>query len=147
MKKIISLMAVLLSVFLLNGCVGTVRTYEGEKKPNEEIAVIQGKTYELGGASYHVYFASYADLSVEERKFKDVGDAVVGYPQEIHMLPGEYLILTRCHVGSSYAFPAVKARVKAGEVYEVQCGPVRDKLNTVGAVIKSAEPKVVAQEQ
>ncbi|MDK9764223.1 hypothetical protein KI743_19640 [Vibrio sp. D420a] len=139
MKNSLSLSAILLTVFSLSGCVGVVHTYEGSKKPLNEVAVLKGENLEFAGRNYRVLFSSYTDLSDDEKDFKNVGDAFIGYPKEIHMLPGDYVVLTHCIVGDEYAFPAVKASVKAGETYEVKCGPIPDKLNTVGAMIQVVE--------
>ncbi|OLQ71088.1 hypothetical protein BIT28_02640 [Photobacterium proteolyticum] len=141
MKNSVFLSVVLLTVFSLSGCVGVVHTYEGVKKPAEEVAILKGEVTEFAGRNYRVVFSSYTDISKDEKDFKDVGDAIVGYPREIHMLPGEYFVLTQCLVGNEYAFPAVRASVKAGEVYEVKCGPVPGKLSTVGAKIQLVEQK------
>ncbi|MFZ3183834.1 MAG: hypothetical protein WA173_06800 [Pseudomonas sp.] len=131
--------AILIAVCIcLTACVGTVHTYEGEKKPPNEVAIIKAKTNEFSGASYFVNFASYADISKGDRKFKDVGGEFIGWPSEMHMLPGKYLIRTNCYIRQQYAFPSVSVEVLAGITYEVTCRPVPDKLSTVEATYNIA---------
>ena len=139
MKNSLSLSAILLTVFSLSGCVGVVHTYEGSKKPLSEVAVLKGENLEFAGRNYRVLFSSYTDLSDDEKDFKNVGDAFIGYPKEIHMLPGDYFVFTKCLVGNEYGFPTVKASVKAGEIYKVKCGPIPGKLSSVGAMIQLVE--------
>src|SRR5690606_23472603 len=107
-------------------------------KAPSEVAILKGKPNVFSGASYLVAFSSYADISKGDKKFKDVGDEFFGWPQEIHMLPGKYLIITRCYVGNQYAFPSVPVEVLAGVTYEVTCSPVPDKLSTVAVTYKIA---------
>nr|WP_321280960.1 hypothetical protein [uncultured Vibrio sp.] len=139
MKNSVSLSVIFLTVFSLSGCVGVVHTYEGPQKPVKEVAILKGEVTEFAGRNYRVVFASYSDLSKDENDFKDVGDEFVGYPKEIHMLPGDYFVFTKCLVGNEYGFPTVKASVKAGEIYKVKCGPIPGKLSSVGAMIQLVE--------
>jgi hypothetical protein len=79
-----------------------------------------------------VFFVSYAALEPGIKPtFNKVGDAFTGYPKELTMLPGRYLVMTRCATGNQYAFPALRLAVAAGEVYEVKCEPVADQLSRV----------------
>lgn len=130
---------ILFLVLLLFGCVGTVQTYPGAPQALNKISVVKGINQEFAGNTYRTYFTSYAFLtSGVKPELNRVGDSFVGYPNELHMAPGNYLIQTRCSVGSQYAFPAIELEASEGISYEISCQPVSDELSKVKAFVRNA---------
>lgn len=134
--------ALALAATLLAACApATVQTYEGPAKPPGEIAVLRGVSDEaLGtGVRYYVFFVSYASyLPGLKPVFNKVGDSFTGYPRELSMLPGDYIVMTRCATGNQYAFPAIRLKLAAGDNIEVRCVPVPNALSRVRVVARRA---------
>ena len=99
------------------GTPGPVQTYEGSPRPVAEVAILKGIS-----AGYRAGFASYAKrevgLKVEFTRLNSFGQ---GYPSEVHLLPGTYLVLLNCNDGRGYAFPSVEIPVIGGMTYELGC--------------------------
>lgn len=130
---------VALCVFALSGCVGVVKTYSGEKSI-EQIAIIKGGTLEFAGNRYHTFLVSYAPIVKGDKPiFQNVGDSFIGYPREIHVEPGKYLIMTKCYITNQYAFPSVAIETLGGMTYEIQCEPIPDELSRVRARVTGSE--------
>ena len=124
----------------LYGCVGTVQSYSGEPRAINKVSVVRGVITEFAGSNYHTFFASYAPFVPGKKpEFQNVGDAFVGYPRELHMAPGSYLLLTRCHIGNQYAFPSVHLDAVEGMTHEIICEPVSDELSKVKATFRKSE--------
>lgn len=87
-----------------------------------------------------MFFASYSKLEPGSKlDFQQVGNAFAGYPSEMHMLPGKYLVMTRCVIGGQYAFPSFTLEAVAGATYEVLCSPVADQLGRVKVTVQKIE--------
>ena len=102
----------------ITGC-GTPgpKTYEGPARPASEIAILKGVW-----AGFRPTFADYARIEAgrktEFAKMRSLGQ---GYPREIHVLPGRYLVMLHCYDAQSFGFPALELAVNAGMTYEVGC--------------------------
>lgn len=132
-------LAALYVFFTLSGCVGVVKTYSGEKSI-DQIAIIKGGNLEFAGNRYHTFLVSYAPIvKGEKAKFQNVGDSFIGYPREIHIEPGRYLVMTKCYIANQYAFPAVEFEAAGGMTYEIQCEPIPDELSRVRARVTGSE--------
>lgn len=131
-----------LAATLLAACApATVQTYEGPAKARNEVAVLRGVADESPGTGvrYYVFFVSYASYVPGVKPFfNKVGDSFSGYPKELTMLPGDYIVMTRCATGNQYAFPAIRLRVAAGDDFEVKCEPVPNALSRVRVVARRA---------
>jgi hypothetical protein len=101
------------------GCaVPPVQTYDGPPKPAVEIAIVRS----VGEGAYRGRFSSYArHIRDQKLEFQSVGNSLTGYPTEIHLVPGHYLILVRCDGGGGYGFPSVDFDVLPGMTYEISC--------------------------
>jgi hypothetical protein len=132
-------LAALCTLFALTGCVGVVKTYSGERNI-EQIAIIKGGDLEFAGNRYLTFLASYAPI-VEGNKPEShsVGNSFTGYPREIHIEPGKYLVMTKCHIANQYAFPAVAIEAEAGMTYEIKCEPIPDQLSRVRAKVTGSQ--------
>jgi len=112
-------LAALLLVLAAAGCgtPGPVQTYEGAARPAGEVAVLKGIS-----AGYRAGFASYAKRELGlKTEFKSVRSFGQGYPGEIHLLPGTYLVMLNCNDGRTYGFPAIELAVYEGVTYELGC--------------------------
>lgn len=65
-------------------------------------------------------FHAYAQASTPS-SFLNVGDYWSGYPVELRMSPGKYVLMVRCDNGKSHAFPTMPISLSAGFTYEVSC--------------------------
>ena len=113
------LAAVLFTAATAAGCVlPPVQTYEGQPKPRMEIGIVKA----LRGEIYLAQFESYARRITDQGlEFQKVGNNFTGYPTELHMVPGRYVILARCFGGGGYGFPSLDFDVLPGMTYEVSC--------------------------
>jgi hypothetical protein len=48
-------------------------------------------------------------------------DGLRGCPSVVKVLPRSHKIAVKCHVQGKYAFPSLRAELKAGRSYEVGC--------------------------
>lgn len=93
------------------------QTYEGPARPASEVAILKGIS-----AGYRAGFASYARSGVGPKtQFTNVRSFGQGYPNEIHLLPGAYLVMLHCNDGRQFGFPAIEIAVEAGMTYEIGC--------------------------
>ena len=109
----------LLLALALTGCgtPGPVQTYEGPARPTSDVAVLKGLS-----AGYRAGFSSYARREIGlKTEFQQVRSFGQGYPNEIHLLPGTYLVMLHCNDGRGYGFPAVELAVVGGVTYEIGC--------------------------
>jgi len=112
------LLAVLVAAPLAGCVLPPVQTYEGQPKPRTEIGIVKSPRGDL----YLGQFSSYARrVSGEKLEFQKVGNAFTGYPTELHMVPGRFLILVRCSGGGGYGFPSMDFDVLPGMTYEISC--------------------------
>jgi hypothetical protein len=129
-----------LAIGLLAGCApAMVQTYQGPPKDRSQIAVLKGIAAEAPGTgrTYYVFFTSYAEFDPARKPVAiKVGDSFTGYPKELTMLPGPYLVVTRCATGNQYAFPVIRINLEAGAEYEVRCEPVPNMLSQVRVIAR-----------
>jgi hypothetical protein len=104
-----SLFSTLLIVFLVTSC-ATVKTYEGESLPSEEVAVIK--------SNYWCHLTG--GIVVREVDGKDVGFN----PGDIHVLPGMHTVKIRVthshgYLGTMMSSGTVNLYAEAGHTYMV----------------------------
>jgi len=134
MKRI----AAVLMLLTLAGCgtPGPVQTYEGPARSTDEIAILKGLS-----TGYRAGFASYArreiGLKTEFTKVRGFGQ---GYPNEIHLIPGTYIVLVHCSSGQQYAFPSVELSVQEGFTYQIACEQSSTDARKVGAYVSRRTP-------
>jgi hypothetical protein len=93
------------------------QAYEGPARPAGEIGILKGLS-----AGYRAGFASYARREVGQKiEFTSKRSFGQGYPNEVHLLPGRYLVLLHCNDGRQYGFPAIELALEAGMTYEIGC--------------------------
>lgn len=136
-KAKLFLSGMLASSALLSGCVGmagmmgaAVKAYEGPDRKDSELATLVRTKSE----------ASFGKAYVKAVDDVDYGDDLFrGWPSVVKVLPGSHKIAVKCHVGGKYAFPSLRADLKAGARYEVGC---RDLGNGYAvASIQEIEPE------
>lgn len=141
MKSPTTLVSLLL-LSTLAGCAGTVQTYSGDAKSDSQIAVVKSRAHEFvgSGSRYFAFFASYAKLEPGQKPvFQNVGNEFTGYPKELRMLPGKYMVMIRCGTQGQFAFPSFNFEAVAGATYEVICEPVANQLSTVKATVEKID--------
>ncbi len=101
----------------LSGCTGVagllgahVNAYSGKELPQAEVATLLPAGSGTG----------YAMLArVDGKRY---GDEVLGYPDDVRVLPGEHHIEVRCNQGLNRAAqPEFKAQFVAGHFYNLLC--------------------------
>ncbi|MEJ2452679.1 MAG: hypothetical protein P8103_00790 [Candidatus Thiodiazotropha sp.] len=115
----------------LSGCAGVAHTYKGDEKPASEVAILNSEYTEFSGETYFVSFVAYVDMKDEEKTKNSLGDEIIGYPKEIHMLPGEYMLMNKCWTLHGTAFVPMRIKVDAGKKYKFTCAPAMNKMNTI----------------
>lgn len=131
-------LAAVLLVLTLAGCgtPGPVQTYEGPARSSDEIAILKGIS-----AGYRAGFASYARREIGlKTQFTSVRGFGQGYPNEIHLIPGTYIVLLHCNDGRQYGFPSVELAVQEGFTYELACEQGSGDARKIGAYVYRRVP-------
>lgn len=109
---------------VVSGCVGMVglaggsaKAYDGGERSDAQVATLftarQGSLFaKIEGAS--AMLSRVDDLVVGD-------DMLKGYPHVTKVLPGRHRIVSKCLVGSKFAFPAWTATLEAGHYYQLIC--------------------------
>ena len=116
-----------------------MQAYSGDARPVGETAVVRA----LDDERFTLGFTSYADFAGGDMSdFKSVGNSWIGYPKEMTMLPGRYLVMTHCATGAYYAFPSFMFMARAGKSYEVKCQYVKGELGKIEVVAREVDDNV-----
>lgn len=90
----------------------SVKAYEGPDRKDSELATLVRTKSE---ASFgHAFVKAVDDISYGD-------DFLRGWPSVVKVLPGNHKIEVKCHLPGKYAFPSLRADLKAGRSYEVGC--------------------------
>lgn len=119
MKKITLLVLVLSCV----SC-GLVprKEYAGPKKPNDEIAIIKGYYPGLMKDGLYSRISGYSEIKDgKPNQFKETGNSTTGFPNEIQLLPGKYIIQAYCGRENMYSYPYAAVDAEAGNTYILKC--------------------------
>ncbi|EPS3402190.1 hypothetical protein ACVD4U_004251, partial [Vibrio vulnificus] len=117
---------VIATVVSLVGCSArVVKSFDNKELSVENYAIVKGVEDDY----YTVMFSEYALLDVGQKPdVKTVGDPIIGYPDELHLLPGSYYINVRCvaitGMGKLEAWPSARMKLEAGSTYELECNDV-----------------------
>lgn len=133
--------ALVLTSLLAAGCAAPkAPEYIGPPLPASELAIVQAQDpANTGGATvrFHLTFESFMKVGDGQRTF--VGDARIGYPTRISVLPGDYTLITRCISGNYSAHPAAELRLEAGRTYTLRCGVSPHNLTSFRLTMDSVE--------
>ncbi len=130
MKNLI-LVGIVAATVLLSGCVSnTVMAYAGDERPLDEVAVLTVNP----NSRYMVGISSYVEAGTGE-DFEHVGGPFVGYPREMHLLPGQYVVMLHCSEYDWFAWPQFRITAVAGMSWRVDCRRVPDQPSNVEAVV------------
>lgn len=135
------LTTLVLTSLLAAGCAAPkTPVYLGPQLPASELAIVQAQDpANTGGATvrFHLTFESFMKVGDGQRTF--VGNARIGYPTRISMLPGDYTIITHCVSGNYWAYPAAELRLEAGRTYTLRCGVSPHNLTSFRLTMDSIE--------
>ncbi|MGF1766346.1 hypothetical protein L4D06_03010 [Enterovibrio makurazakiensis] len=126
MKKALITLAAILAISALSGCAARVaKNFDDKGLPLENYAIVKGVEDDF----YSVFFLEYAALGQgADKKPKKVGDAFIGYPGALHLLPGNYYINVECNaytgMGTVSAWLSARMKLEAGNTYELECNDV-----------------------
>ena len=124
---------------LLAACGGTLKTYSDDSRSTTSIATVRSATFEFAGQKYFTSITSYANwVAGQKLNFNSTNNVITGEPDTLLMLPGKYVLLTRCSVNNQWAVASVDVDLEAGATYEVSCGPVPDQLSKIHAFARKA---------
>ncbi len=131
MKKLI-VAGLIAAGALSSGCVSnTVQAYDGEVRPLDQVTVLTADP----DSQYIVGFSSYVEAGTGE-DFDHVGGPFVGYPREMHLLPGEYVVMLHCSQYDWFAWPQFRIKAVAGMSWRVGCRSVPGQSGQVEAVLQ-----------
>ena len=109
------------------GFMTPAKQYEGDGQGLSDVAVIKGYLGTAFSGDYHAtiigYTKSESNGPSERKKFGLPGFS--DYPNEIHVLAGEYEVQVYCFKGLTSHRPTKTLAVEAGKTYALQC-EVRD---------------------
>lgn len=126
MKKIV--VTIFATIMLCScGFMTPAKQYAGDGLGASDIAVIKSHTGNLFSDEYHATISGYARIESngfgERKRFGLTG--FTDYPNEIHVLAGEYEVQVYCFKGLSSYRPRKALALQAGKTYVLQC-EVRD---------------------
>jgi hypothetical protein len=121
MKKIISIITA--SMLCSCGFMTTTKQYSGDRQGLNAIAVIQSYVKNPFADEYHATITGYTKIEPsginETKKFGLPG--FTDYPNEIHVLPGDFEVNLYCFKGFSSYRPKIKLTLEAGQTYLLNC--------------------------
>lgn len=126
MKKTLITLASIIAVSAISGCASRIATnFDDKSLPLENYAIVKGVEDDF----YNVHFLKYAVLGEgADKKPKRVGDPIIGYPDALHLLPGNYHVSVECKaytgMGTISAWLSARMQLKAGNTYELNCNDV-----------------------
>ncbi len=125
------LVGILAASALLSGCVSnTVMAYAGEERPLSEVTVLIVNP----NSRFMVGISSYVEAGTGE-DFEHVGGPFVGYPREMHLLPGEYVVMLHCSEYDWYSWPQFRITAVAGMSWYVDCRQAAGQPGKIEAVV------------
>ncbi|MEQ1531511.1 MAG: hypothetical protein ABL925_19525 [Methylococcales bacterium] len=121
MKNVITVIAT--SMLCSCGFMTPVKQYAGDSLGAADIVVIQSYVGTPFADDYHATIIGYTKIesngSGEQKKFGLPG--FTDYPNEIHVLPGEYEVQVYCFKGFSSLRPKKTLTLQAGQTYLLKC--------------------------
>ena len=108
---------------ILTSCAYVPRhEYSGSKKPKTEISIVKGFYPGFMKEGFSSAISGYSKIENEApTAFKSLGNSMVGFPNEIHLLPGNYIIQMYCFTVDAYTTPNIAIETKAGYTYVITC--------------------------
>ncbi len=126
--------------YSLSGCAPTlVKTHPNT--PVEKIARLKNATIKLDNAAYTTYFSMYAPRhpSGSFGEFVQVGNSWTGFPTQLEMPVGSYLLSIQCSTNAQFGYLRMPVTLEARASYEVSCEPAEGRLNTVIGRLKKLD--------
>lgn len=130
--------------FLLIGILSVVITscaspkeflYEGAREEHETASIVGTHYNRLSFRDTHSFDAYFLSING-----KTLGNAFIGRPNEIDVLPGMHQITVHCVNGAEFGYPLAVITAQAGYLYEVACHSA-DKKH-VKALVTDKGPKL-----
>jgi hypothetical protein len=109
--------------------------YSGPKKPKNEISIIKGFYPGFMKEGFLSQISGHSEIkNGKPAKLESVGNDIIGYPKEIHLLPAQYIIQVHCFTGGTYSDPFVRVDAKAGNTYVLRCEMIPHEPNEAARV-------------
>ncbi len=105
------------------GCrtTSTVAAYSGPPKPDAELAILKGEDANLSVGFMAVWRAENLVL------VRRLSPRSTGYPEELKLEPGQYIVKVQCVLGVLRATPVLAVTVARGNTYVVACSHAGEK--------------------
>jgi hypothetical protein len=126
-----------LAVFSLSACTPMlVKTHPDT--PPEKVAKLKSASLALDHAAYKTQFSMYAIRQPNGGygEFVQVGNTWTGFPQQLEIPEGSYLLSVQCATSSQFGYLRMPVTLAGGAEYEISCEPADGRLNTVVGHIK-----------
>ena len=106
--------------------------------PPEKIAKLKSASIKLDNAAYKTQFSMYAVRQPYGGygEFVQVGNTWTGFPQQLEMPEGSYLLSVQCATQAQFGYIRMPVTLTGGAEYEISCEPADGRLNSVVGHIK-----------